>query len=177
MNRQKGSALILVMVVVLVLMLGALAAIRSTETANLVAGNSAFMEATKQSADLGVNAAYTYLIGTVANAPDTAVANKYFPLRQVTDDYGIPSTVDWGQVAETTVHNYKAQYVIERLCTGVLPVVEKASNCVLETQEAAGSNKLGSEVYTSPPTTMYRVTVRTRGPKNSEAYTQVLISR
>jgi Tfp pilus assembly protein PilX len=177
MNRQKGSALIMVMVVVLVLMLGALAAIRSTESASLVAGNTAFTAATKQSADIGVNEAYAYLIGTVAAAPDTAVAHKYFPLRQATDNYGIPSTVDWTRVAETSAQSYKTQYVIERLCTGALPVVDKSTNCVLETQEAAGSNKLGAEVYASPPTTLYRVTVRTRGPKNSEAYTQVLISR
>lgn len=175
MKREQGSALALVLVVMVVLMFGALAAIRSTETASLVAGNSAFKEATKQAADLGVNAAFAYVLA-VAD-PEEAVDDKYFPLRQSEDAYGLPSTVDWSKVSESTAENYKIQFVVERLCTGTLPVTNTLAQCVTETAPAAGSNKLGSEVYESPPTTVFRVTVRTRGPKNSESYTQALMSR
>lgn len=175
MKREQGSALALVLVVMVVLMFGALAAIRSTEATSLVAGNSAFREATKQSADIGVNAGFAYVLALVD--PEKAVSNAYFPLRQDEDSYGLPSTVSWDDVSETTAHNYKIQFVVERLCTGALPVTNTLSQCVTETAPAAGSNKLGSEVYESPPTTVFRVTVRTRGPKNSESYTQALMSR
>jgi type IV pilus assembly protein PilX len=175
MKREQGSALALVLVVMVVLMFGALAAIRSTETASLVAGNSAFKEATKQAADLGVNAGFAYVLA-ITNAEEV-VSDKYFPLRQQDDSYGLPSSVRWDRVIESTVQNYKIQFVVERLCTGVLPVSNTLAQCVTETAPAAGSNKLGSEVYESPPTTVFRVTVRTRGPKNSESYTQALMSR
>jgi type IV pilus assembly protein PilX len=175
MKREQGSALALVLVVVVVLILGALAAIRSTETASLVAGNSAFKEATQQAADLGINAGFSYALAL--SDPEEAVANKYFPLRQKEDAYGLPKTIDWDEVSETTAQNYKIQFVVERLCTGTLPVTNTLSQCVTETAPAAGSNKLGAEVYESPPTTVFRVTVRTRGPKNSESYTQALMSR
>jgi type IV pilus assembly protein PilX len=165
----------MVLVVMAILMVGALAAVRSTETSTLVAGNSAFREATKQVADVGVNAAFAY-VAALGN-PEVDVPNRYFALRQTQDAYGMPSTVSWSDVAETTVQSYKIQYVVERLCTGVLPVTNVLGQCVTESAAADGSNKLGSPEYTTPPTTVYRITVRTRGPKNSESYTQALMSR
>ncbi len=173
---QQGNALLVVLVMVLVLMLGAVAALRSSETSSLVAGNSVFREATMQAADLGVSAAYAYV--AAVTAPDTAIANRYFPLRQPEDQYGMPSTVDWNGVAAIDLRAmYKVQYVVERLCSGALPVTDPVNQCVTDTQPAAGSNKLGSETFAAPATTAYRITVRTRGPKNAESYTQALVSR
>ena len=173
---QQGNALLVVLVMVLVLMLGAVAALRSSETSALVAGNSVFREATLQAADLGVTAAYAYV--TALTAPDTAIANRYFPLRQTEDQYGMPSTVDWNGVAVIDLRAmYKVQYVVERLCSGALPVTDPVNQCVTDTQPAFGSNKLGSEAFSTPATIAYRVTVRTRGPKNAESYTQALVSR
>jgi type IV pilus assembly protein PilX len=175
MKRQTGSALVMVLVVVVVLILGVLAAVRSTESATLIAGNSAFRQATKQASDLGVNAAFGYL-DTVSNFEAT-VANRYYAVRQTEDAYGMPTGITWDSVAEQTVSNYKMQYVVERLCRGALPIADPPNQCVTEVQPASGSNKLGAEAYAAPATTVYRVTVRTRGPKNSESYTQALISR
>jgi len=175
MKRQQGSALATVLVVMLVLMFGALAAIRSTESTSLIAGNSAFKEATKQAADIGVNEAFSYVVALTD--AETEVENKYYPERQPEDQHELPSTVDWDEVEERQAENYKIQFVVERLCTGAMPVSDVLNQCVTEVQPAAGSNKLGSEVYSAPPTTVFRITVRTRGPKNSEAFTQALTSR
>lgn len=174
--RQTGAALLVVLVMVFVLMLGALAALRSSETGALVAGNTVFREATRQAADVGIAAAFTYVDGMASQ--ESSVVNKYFPLRQVEDQYGMPSTVNWNAVAVLDVQAmYKVQYVIERLCSGALPVTDPVNDCVTDSLPAAGSNKLGSEVFALPATTVFRVTVRTRGPKNAESYTQALISR
>lgn len=175
-RAQQGNALLVVLVMVLVLMLGAVAALRSSETSSLVAGNSVFREATMQAADLGVSAAFAYI--TAVTAPDTAVAHRYFPLRQPEDQYGMPSTTNWNAVATIDLRTmYKIQYVVERLCSGALPVTDPVHQCITDTQPAAGSNKLGSEVFAVPAAIAYRITVRTRGPKNAESYTQALISR
>jgi type IV pilus assembly protein PilX len=175
MKRHRGSSLLMVLVVMVVLMLGAMAAIRSTESSAAIAGNAAFAAATKQAADVGMNAGIAYVIALPA--PDSAVANMYFPLRQAEDAHGLPGAVNWTSVAVNTLGNYKIQYVVERLCTGALPVTDPLSQCITETQPAAGSNKLGADVYESPSTIVFRVTVRTRGPKNSESFSQALISR
>jgi Tfp pilus assembly protein PilX len=175
MNRhQKGSALVLVMIVVLVLMMGALAAVKSTETTALMSGNSAFREATKQAADVGVTAGFAFIKNL--SAVDTAVANVYFPLRQAEDTYGMP-VVDWTKIASTMSQNYTVQYVTERLCSGGLPVADVVNQCVTDSAPAAGSKKLGSASYEALATIVYRVTVRTTGPKNAESYTQALISK
>jgi type IV pilus assembly protein PilX len=173
--KQQGSSLVIVLVMLLVLMLGALAAVRSTETTALTAGNSAFRMATRQVADVGINTALATISAT-SFAPDTAVANQYFNMRQVEDVYGMPSTVDWSKVAKTTVQNYNVQYVVERLCS-VATVTDPVNQCVTDSQPASGSNKLGNDPYVAPSTIAYRVTVRTTGPKNAESYTQALLSK
>lgn len=174
MRRQRGSTLVLVLVVMVLLMLGALAAMRSADSSASVAGNAAFAAATKQAGDIGINAGVAYVVALAA--PDVAVPNQYFALRQTEDADGLPA-VSWADVTQKTVGNYTMQYVVERLCAGVLPVIETLTQCVTESQPMEGSNRLGSDVYSTPPSIVYRITVRTRGPKNAESYSQALISK
>ena len=178
MRNEKGSALVLVMISVVVLMLGGLAAVRSTESTALMAGNAAFRAATKQAADVGVSAAFAY-VSVIADY-DALVENRYFPLRQAEDSYGMPSSIDWERVPRTpitTAPNYTYQYVLERLCQGALPVTDTANQCLTDEQPTTGSKKIGSEAFTTAGVTIYRVTVRTLGPKNAESYTQALFSK
>jgi len=174
-NCESGAALLTVLVMVLILLIGAIAVFVSTESTALLAGNMAFREATKQAADIGVNEANTYL--TSYTALDTAVSNKYFPLKQTDDSNGLPSTVSWDSVSTTTVGNYEMKYVIERLCTGSLPADTSTQCMLLPGSDTGGSKGVNSTSTTTSASVLYRVTIRTQGPKNAEAYTQVLIAK
>jgi len=178
MNRQQGSSLLLVLIVLGIMVGGALAAVRSTNTASLIASNAAFRAAAREAADGAENAAFAYLIADTAL--DTAVPNVYYPLRVANttpdDSTGLPA-IDWSTVASTQVGNNAVQWVIERMCTGALPVTDTTDNCLVDIQIAAGSNKIGSAAFAASANVFYRVTVRVRGPKDTESFAQTLISR
>jgi type IV pilus assembly protein PilX len=180
MKRQQGSSLLLVLIVLGIMVGGALAAVRSTNTASLIAGNAAFRAAAREAADGAENAAFAYLIADTAL--DTAVPNVYYPLRVANnpttpdDSTGLPA-IDWSTVASTQVGNNAVQWVVERMCTGALPVTDTTDNCLVDIQIAAGSNKIGSAAFAASANVFYRVTVRVRGPKNTESFAQTLISR
>jgi Tfp pilus assembly protein PilX len=58
---QSGVVLIIALIVLVAMTLAALALVRSVDTNNLIAGNMAFQQAAKHSADAGVEAAATWL--------------------------------------------------------------------------------------------------------------------
>ena len=174
MRRQRGSSLLLVLIVLGVMLAGALAAVRSTDTASLIAGNAAFRSAARQSADIAANAAFNYLASLPA--PDTAVANVYYPIRLAEDAVGLPS-IAWDSVPTTTVGNNSMQWIIERMCRGALPVTDLQEQCLVDVQVAAGSNKIGAQAFTTPANLFYRMTIRMRGPKNTESFVQTLVLR
>jgi Tfp pilus assembly protein PilX len=174
MKRQQGSSLLLVLIVLGVMLAGALAAVRSTDTASQIAGNAAFRSAARQSADVGASAAFAYL--TANAAVDTSVPNLYYPIRGTDDAAGLPA-IAWGSVAATTVGNNTVQWVVERMCRGALPVTDPQGQCLVDVQTAAGSNKIGADAFSTPANVFYRITIRVRGPKNTESFAQTLVSR
>jgi Tfp pilus assembly protein PilX len=173
-QRQGGMSLIIVLIALALLLVGSVALLRSSEVSSLVAGNVSFKEAATQATDLGISGAAKAL--SVMTNVDTNVANVYFATRQPEDAYGLPTTVNWSNVASTTVGNYNVQYVIDRLCT-TTPVTDPTASCMVRNQAAPGSNKAGSLVYNSPASVYYRITVQVTGPKNATSFVQALVVR
>ena len=56
--RQRGVSLIVVLIILVVMLLGALATARMTDSGTLVAGNIARNEASAHAADVGINSAF-----------------------------------------------------------------------------------------------------------------------
>jgi Tfp pilus assembly protein PilX len=173
MKRQQGASLIIVVILLVILMVSALALVRSSETVGAVAGNVAFKQAATEAGDVGIAAATNWL-GALANA-DAAVAGVYYATRQNVDGYGLP-TIDWTPIPATNVNAFRVQYVIERLCQGPTPVANVTTQC-LTGQSQQGSRRVGSPSYSGGTAVYYRVTVRVRGPRNSESFVQSLLSK
>jgi len=174
MKRQQGASLIIVVILLVILMVSALALVRSSETVGAVAGNVAFKQAATEAGDVGIAAANNWL-GALTNV-DAAVAGVYYATRQNVDGYGLP-TIDWTPVPEATVNAFKVQYVVERLCQGPTPVANLTAQCLTGQNTQAGSKKVGSPSYSGGTAVYYRVTVRVKGPRNSESYVQSLLSK
>ena len=183
-HRQRGITLIIALIALVALTIAGIALVRSVDTGNVIAGNFAFRQASLQATDTGVENAYTKL-GTIAAAADTAIANQYFPVMQSLDANGIPTTVDWSAVPSTTLGSkseYAVKYVIERLCTGTLPIdpANIVSSCVTDQNSSPDSRKLGgggcSSNCNNPPSVNYRVTVRVEGPRNTVAMSQAIVA-
>jgi len=171
-RTQRGMSLIIVLVVLAIVLVGALAMLRSSEVSALVAGNVSFKEAATQATDIGISDAAKAL--DLLTNMDVNVPNIYFATRQAEDGYGLPATVDWSAVPASTIGNYSVQRVMERLCQ-VTPVSDPLADCMVRDAEAPGSNKAGSLAYKSPASVYYRITVRVTGPKSTSAFVQALV--
>ena len=61
MNRQQGTSLVIVVILLVILMVSALALVRSSETVGAVAGNVAFKQAATEAGDVGIAAATNWV--------------------------------------------------------------------------------------------------------------------
>jgi Tfp pilus assembly protein PilX len=189
-KNETGVILFIVLIMLVVMAIGSAALIRSVETTNQVSGNLAFKIASVSAADLGIEAAIAD-IGTVAASsadtqypsgctPAAAAPNgcKYYPLALATDSNGIPTIVNWTSLGPiTSVPGYEVRYVIDRMCSGSLPVTNIAANCKTLAPSNGGTKKAGGVVFTRAAQIYYRVTVRVDGPRSTRSYVRAVFSR
>jgi type IV pilus assembly protein PilX len=172
--RQRGVSLIVVLIMLVVMLLGALAAARMIDSGTLVAGNIARNEASAHAADVGVNSAFDdvrTLVDENANA-----GGWYFATRRSDDTDGLPSDgVVWNNAREVIVGQYRVRYVIDRQCT-TAPVTDPASQCLLR-EDKRDIYDAGGEAIDLPKARAFRISVRVTGPKNSLAWVQALATR
>lgn len=171
--RQRGVSLIVVLIILVVMLLGALAAARMTDSGTLVAGNIARNEASAHAADVGINSAFDD-VRTLADENADA-AGWYFATRRSDDEYGLPGSIDWDSAREVVVGQYRVRYVIDRQCT-VAPVTDPAGQCLLR-EDKQDIYNAGDEAIDPPKARAFRITVRVTGPKHSLAWVQALATR
>jgi type IV pilus assembly protein PilX len=172
-SKQRGVSLIVVLIMLVVMLLGALAAARMTDSGTLVAGNIARNEASAQAADVGVNSAFDDV--RALTDENTNTAGWYFATRLAADDDGLPTGVDWDSAREVVVGQYRVRYVIDRQCTAT-PVTDPARQCLLREDKQEIYNA-GGEAIDPPKARAFRITVRVTGPKNALAWVQALATR
>jgi type IV pilus assembly protein PilX len=181
--RQRGMTLFIALIGLIAMALAGVALIRSVETSNFIAGNFAFRNAAMHASDVGVEAAYTALDTLIsgaldANEPSGCTSGcQYYATMQAVNSLGIPSVVNWSTVTGTPVNSdYTVRYVIERLCSGTLPITNLARDCYSGSLRAGGSKKAGSTVFSSTSELYFRVTVRVEGPRNTISYVQTVLA-
>lgn len=171
-KQQTGTTLIFTLIILTVILFSSLAMYRSSESNTVVAGNIAFKQSATASGDIGVTLSIDTL--TAVDDPETTVVNQYYAVQQPTDNYGIPTTVDWDQVPSTMIGNNQVQHVIERLCTGALPIADTSSQCYTAGAAQISSKKIGSTALANNAI-FFRVTVRVTGPKNTMSFIQSIL--
>lgn len=171
----RGSSLIMVLIVLTVLLISSLAFFRSSNVANLIAGNMVSKKAALAAADLGIAQAETDLLN-LTNM-ETNTPGLYYALQQPVDTNGLPKNVDWTQIPIVNVQNYQVQRVIERLCNGSLPIQNFNASCLVQKITSPASKKFGSQVYSVGTALFYRVTTRVSGPHNTLVFVQAMITR
>lgn len=188
-HSQRGAALFIALIALVFMLLGGLALVRSVDTANLIAGNFSFKQATLHASDAGVEAAFALINGPIVAGSldaaypalcDTAAPTEctYFPTRQAVDAAGIPTAAgDWSRLPATTLANGNTyRFVIDRLCQGALPVTDLQANCIAGRPAGAGSKKIGATQLSGASEVYYRATIRVTGPRNTGTVVQVLFA-
>ncbi len=174
MKKQEGSSLLMVLIVFSLLLISSMSFLRHTNISTLIAGNIAYKQAAAPTAEIAIAGATTFL-DSITNLESNS-GTQYFALAQALDANGLPSSVNWANIPETTVGNYNLQFVVERLCNGALPVADYALQCASSQASIGGSKKIGANNLTSN-VLFYRVTVRATGPKGTLTFVQVILQR
>jgi type IV pilus assembly protein PilX len=199
-GTQKGVVLFIALIVLVAMTLAGIALVRSVDTANVIAGNLAFKQATLQAADLGVEVGVTALPNIVATSLDadlTPAATStnpnywYYATRRCDDVSGVPlqtqyvpgvacvqTSIDWDQVpVAQELFNNKVKIVIDRLCRSPtpIPVNSLLLQCSATPSALGGSQAVGRTRLTGNPTVYYRLTARIEGPRNTVSMVQTIL--
>jgi len=190
-QRQRGTMLIVALIVLVAMTLVGIATMRSVDTASLVAGNIAFKQSTIGGADQGLQAAYAWLTANAVGATlssDNTGAGYLSSVPPVDPDWSQNSS--WANAVTLNNGNPDAagnivSYIIHRMC----PV----PNCSPETTCAGLNNHCGStpdtltftgegidqskaNFMTRPSQIHYRLTARAVFPaRNSVTVVQTMV--
>lgn len=195
-RRQRGIALVVTMVMLVIMTLGAIAMIRSLDTTTLIAGNLGFRQSATYSGDVGVEAAIAWIstantetltcgaAGALAtcppgyksnggNAADSPAAGQTWDQFWRANIAGNATTL-----AEDASGN-TVSYFIHRLCAGTAAMTGAGANCI-ETPSVASSSgfskRPGAARFQAASQVYYRITVRVQGKKNTVSYVQTIVA-
>jgi len=194
-RAQKGVVLFIALIVLVAMSLAGIALMRNVDTGTIIAGNLAFRQTSTHAGDVGIEAARGWLMGsTAASLHADQPGNAYYSTWQAGIDLlgTISGTADfdWNASAKDVMTlvpapapppaGYSASYVIHRLCetTGD----PSGAGCIRASgaATAASGGTKGAAVYGSyaisvPTASLYRITVRITGPRNTLSYVQAIV--
>lgn len=184
-RRNSGAIMLITLIAMVLIMLSAMALIRSFETSQSMAGNLAFKRDLLNRAEQGMTQAIAMFDGGGAlfdpdarlnNSPD----HNYYASMLATNDRGIPGILLSGAGTRGTEDindddaGISIRYVIDRLCSESGEVT--SSQCARSVDAGAGS---AHESVDRPATyrPVYRISVRASGPRNTQVFLQTTIKR
>ena len=191
-RAQRGTMLIIALIVLVSLTLAGVAMMRSVDTASIVAGNIAFKQSTVVASDQGIQAAYGWLAGAgsatlyvngVSGTPSqgylaSVAANETAQWWADPLQWGIAYQVNGG-FADASGNI--VSYHIHRMCPPGLVGKQANPTCASTadsvTVSGDGVDQSAPNFFTRPPAYHYRITVRSQGPRNSISVVQTMIRR
>ena len=174
-RAQQGVTIVVTLILLVVMLMGGLALARLTEVSTLAAGNAAYHEAAVQASEIGVNTAFA-AVQALANE-DTNQGNWYFAQTLATDADGLPAIAVVNAGTQIPVGIYTVRYVVDRMCTGALPVTDPVRQCLNKSQRDLESSRQPPLVYDPVSARQFRITVQVTGPKGTQTWVQSLVTR
>lgn len=181
LRRQRGTMLIIALIVLVAMTLAGIATMRSVDTAGMVAGNIGFRQATVNAADQGLQVAHDWLLtnqntGAVDSdhhSPSNSLG--YWALVGLYDpDWTDPAV--WLEAALVNAGTPDAggnvvSYRIEHMCTAPGVCASTPANLT----NSSGGDKGNLDRFQRVARTHFRVTVRALGPRGSLAFVQSMM--
>ena len=196
-KRERGTVLIIALIVLVAMTLAGIATMRSVDTATLMAGNIAFKQSAVNAADQGLQSGFAWLSANLGGANLNSDNNNSSPS---STGYFASAALDEPKWSDPTVWDNAAQlnggaadaagnrvwYRIERMC----PLKDCAANAVcggvantcgstpdpgLLSKEGQDHFRQTAGIFTKPPATHYRVTAKAEGPRGSVSIVQTML--
>lgn len=187
MKIQKGSTLLVVLVLLIIMLLAGMALFRATDIAALISANTANKQKATQLANramvdvmnsfyLNPPAKYPANLSYVSGIPDPENTSKSW-----TGDESSNNCSENGWTNITGNEGFCYRYIIEKLwkvdSKGNLlddKTADAKSNVTLESSAKGGSE--AAKIKGIKVSTKYRVTINVSGPKNTNTYVQAIYS-
>jgi len=190
-RRERGTVLIIALIVLVAMTLAGIATMRSVDTATLMAGNIAFRQSAVNAADQGLQAGFGWLSGNMsANLNSDNAGVGYFSNAATSEPKWFDPTV-WADAAQLNggapdAAGNRVWFKIERMC----PLKDCAANSVcggvantcgstpdpgLLSREGQDHFRQTSNIFTKPPAIHYRVTAKAEGPRGSVSIVQTML--
>ena len=188
-QRQRGVVLLFCLIILVVLLAGGVAVVRSMNSSLFGAGNMAFKrDLLNQGQQAVVKATSLFATGGAlvgASAQSRADLN-YSAVQLATNAQGIPSALlgndesfaAIGRAANDltgATPDVKVRYVIERLCSAA--GAPTSATCVQSQSAPMGGSAVVPPPPPPPTATVYRLTARVTGPRDTQVFLQTSFSK
>jgi hypothetical protein len=192
-RAQRGVVMVITLLALAVMLIGAVALVRSFNASLFTAGNLAFKrDLVNQAERAAVNVLTQFEAGgaldSLAERAATNTAINYSAQMLPTNAQGIPNAllnatafaavgVDTNDITVAD-QSVTLRYVIDRLCNNVgSEVTLTSANCTVgPTPDARGGSASDFNVATLQPQVLYRLSVRVDGPRNTQAFFQTTLA-
>jgi Tfp pilus assembly protein PilX len=189
-SRQRGVVLIFSLIVLLILTIGAVGLMRSMNNSLFSAGNLAFRRDLTNQGERAITKALTEFqtgpLGVLGATQQNQQTLNYSATALLPNAQGVPTALlnqptfltvgtpandITGATSDVTI-----RYVIDRLCNATGP--SSSANCIQSTAGPTGGT--GGTGQPPPPplptATVYRLTVRVSGTRNTQVFLQTTFS-
>ena len=184
--RERGVIMFVTLIALVILMISAIAMVRSFDTSLVLAGNLAFKRDLINQGERGVAAAKAEIqnpaqLGTAIALQTSAPAFNYSATLLPSDAHGLPLmitndalwTMTGADIVDATT-GVTIRFVIDRLCN--LPGPTSTASCIVGSTmlPTGGTANVSKGVPNGP--IVYRVSVRVSGPRNTQSFMQTTLS-
>jgi|KBSSwiStaDraftv2_1062776.scaffolds.fasta_scaffold00598_21 Tfp pilus assembly protein PilX len=183
--RERGVVLIFTLIVLLIMTIGAVALLRSMNTSLTSAGNLAFRHDLVNQGEQAIsNVLQSVQTGALATGTTADVpSSNYYAATLDTNAQGVPtvlltrtapSGMTAGDITGAT-SDVKIRYVVDRLCNAA--GAASAASCVQFVANPLGQKALPTPGIPAPSATVYRLSVRVTGPRNTQIFLQTTFTK
>jgi Tfp pilus assembly protein PilX len=188
-SRQRGVVLIFTLIVLLILTIGAVALMRSMNTALVGSGNLAFRRDLVNQGEYAVSQVMAEFqtggdLSTSASTLSNVLADNYSATMLPTNAEGVPTALLQNTLPTTVgthadlsgmTSDIQIRYVIDRLCSAT--GTPTGALCVQSSAAPTGGTA-GNTATVKPPTaTVYRLSVRVTGARSTQVFLQTTFTR
>ena len=173
--------MLMVLLLMAAMLMGALAFARITEVGSLVSGNLASKDSSFHAAEVGRGYAFAALQALPNRDADSG--GWYWAKQQPTNpDTGIPSTINFAATPQVpgNVGRFTVTYAVERLCNATGEIKDSARYCVVLNPPPGDGDppdkNFDSKDYMTVGARQYRITVRVTDARNTQTWTQWLVT-
>jgi Tfp pilus assembly protein PilX len=189
---QRGVVLIFTLIVLLILTIGGLALVRSMHSSLFSAGNLAFRrDLVNQGEQAVANVMAEFgsggILSTSAVTDGDLLSANYTSTTLQTNPQGVPTALlvsdlnfaaygtTANDIAGPANSNVTIRYVIDRLCNAT--GVASSTTCVQSTGLPPGGTHNRNTAVPAPSATVYRLSARVTGPRNTQVFLQTTITK